>query len=117
MTMADVGLAVLIELSKKVVKLVGYRLAQGVVIGSPEHAPDIASAEPDRPARPIAAVAAASASASASAASLGGPWRLALSAVTRVSLTQPARPPTSGEISRVIKGPVSRGNGFNEPAP
>ena len=111
MTMSDAGLAVLIELSKEVGELVGYRLAQRIVIGSPEHAPDIAPAEPDTPGWPIAALAAAS------AAPLRRPWRLALSAVTRVSLTQPARPPTYGEISRVIKGPVSRGNGFSEPAP
>lgn len=61
MTMADVGLAVLIELSKKVVELVGHGFAQGVVISGPEDPSDIAPAKPYRPAGPTAAVAAASA--------------------------------------------------------
>lgn len=61
MTIADVGLAVLIELSKKVVELVGYGFAQGIVIGGPKDSSDITPAKPDRPARPTAAVAAASA--------------------------------------------------------
>ena len=67
MSTAGGEIPVLIELSKEIVELVGDGLAQRVVIGGPEHAADIASAEPDRAARPIVAIAAAS---SASAAAL-----------------------------------------------